>query len=64
MGNPNVKHYGLLLDAEWTALNGDKYNAIKKYEAAILLAGQGGYQQDAALATERLGDFYLRVMGD
>jgi hypothetical protein len=64
MGNPNVKHYGLLLDAEWTAFQGDKYDAIKQYEAAIVRAGRGGYQQDAALATERLGEFYLRIMGD
>jgi hypothetical protein len=64
MGNPNVKHYASLLDAEWTAFKGKKYDAIKKYESAILLAARGGYQQDAALATERFGEFYLNVMGD
>jgi hypothetical protein len=64
MGNPNVKHYGLLLDAEWMALKGKKYDAVKQYEAAVLLAARGGYQHDAALATERFGEFYLKVMGD
>jgi hypothetical protein len=64
MGNPNVKQFGLLLDAECLAFQGKKYDAIKKYEAAILLAARGGYQQDAALATQRFGEFYLRVMGE
>jgi hypothetical protein len=64
MGNPNVKHYGLLLDAEWSAFQGKTYDAIKQYEAAILMAARRGYQQDAALATQRFGEFYLRVMGE
>jgi hypothetical protein len=64
MGNPNVKHYGLLLDAESMALKGNKYDAIKQYEAAILLAARGGYLHDAALATERFGAFYLKRMGE
>jgi hypothetical protein len=64
MGNPNVKQYGLLLDAECFAFQGRKYEAMKQYEAAILLAARGGYQQDAALATERFREFYLRVMGE
>jgi hypothetical protein len=64
MGNPNVKQYGLILDAERLAFQGKKYDAIKRYEAAILLSARGGYQQDAALATQRFGEFYLTVMGD
>jgi hypothetical protein len=56
-GNPNMKHYALLLDAKWLALKGKKYDVIKKYESAILLIARGGYQQDAALATERFGGF-------
>jgi hypothetical protein len=64
MGNPNVKQYGLLLDAECLAFQGKKYDAMKQYEAAILLSARGGYQQDAALATERFGEFYLRIMGE
>jgi hypothetical protein len=64
MGNPNVKHYGLLLDAEWMALKGKKTDAVKQYQVAILLAARGGYQHDAALTTERFGEFCLKVMGD
>jgi hypothetical protein len=64
LGNPNVKHYGLLLDAEWAAFKGKKDDAIKHYEVAILLAARGGYQHDAALATERFGAFYYVAMGD
>jgi hypothetical protein len=64
MGNPNVKHYGSLLDAEWLAFKGNTSGAIKHYELATLLSARGGYQQDAALATERFGEFYWKVMGD
>jgi hypothetical protein len=64
MGNPNVKHYGSLLDAEWLAFKGDMSGAIKHYELATLLSARGGYQQDAALATERFGEFYSKVVGD
>jgi hypothetical protein len=65
MGNPNLLHYDALLDAEFMAFKGNKKNAaIKYYETAIMLAVRGGYQQDAALATERCGAFYLTVMGD
>jgi hypothetical protein len=64
MGSPNVKQYGLILDAERLAFQGKKHGAIKRYEAAIVLAARGGYQQDAALATQRFGEFYLKVMGD
>jgi hypothetical protein len=63
-GNPNVKHYDSLLDAEWMALKGNKFVAIKHYEVAILVSARGGYHHDAALATERLGDYYLTVMSD
>lgn len=63
-GNPNVKHYKTLLDAEWMAFKGKNATAVMHYEAAILLAARGGYQHDAALATERLGDFHLTISGD
>jgi hypothetical protein len=58
-GNPNVRHYESLLDAKWAAFKGKKFDAIKHYEAAILLAARGGVQHDAALATERLAEFYF-----
>ena len=64
MGNPNVKHYDSLLDAEFLAFKDRRFQAIKQYEVAILLAARGGYQQDAALASERLGEFQIDVMKD
>jgi hypothetical protein len=64
MGNSNVKHYESFLYAEWKAFKGKPLDAIKHYEAAILMAARGGYQHDAALATERLGAFHLRVTGN
>lgn len=63
MGNPNVKHYDTFLDAEALAFKGKK-SAIKHYEAAILQAARSGYQQDAALASERLAEYQLSVMDD
>jgi hypothetical protein len=64
MGNPNVKHYESLLDAEFLALRGKNAAAMKQYEVSIVLAARGGYQHDAALASERLGEFHLTVMKD
>jgi hypothetical protein len=64
MGNPNVKHYESFLDAEWKAFKGKTFDAVKHYEATILMAARAGYQHDAALATERLGAFHLRVTGN
>lgn len=61
VGNPNVKHYSSLLDAEAKAFNGNKFSAINNYEVAVLLAARGGYLHDAALASERLGSFYLKL---
>jgi hypothetical protein len=58
-GNPNVKHYESLLDAEWAAIKGKKFDATKHYEAAILQAARGGFQHDAALATERLAELHF-----
>jgi hypothetical protein len=63
-GNPNVKHYESLLDAEWMAWKGNKFTAMKHYEVASLVSARGGYYHDAALATERLGEYCLNVMGD
>jgi hypothetical protein len=63
-GNPNVKHYESLLDAEYMTLKGKNFAAIQAYQASIVAAARGGFQQDAALATERLGEFYWTVMGD
>ena len=64
MGNPNVRYYDSILDAEAMAYKGKRFAAIKHYEVAILQAARGGYQHDAALASERLGEFHVSVMGD
>lgn len=64
MGSPNVKHYDTFLDAEAHALKGKRFSAIKHYEVTILQAARNGYQQDAALASERLGEYQLSVMND
>ena len=63
-GNPNVRHYEALLDAEAMAWQGKYSAALKHFEVAILLSGRGGYQHDLAFASERLGEFQLSIMKD
>ena len=61
MGNPTVKHYKSLLDAEAMAIKGKKVSrdVIELYEIAIAQSSRGGYRHDAALASERLGEYFL-----
>jgi hypothetical protein len=59
-GNPNVRHYEALLEAEMTVNSRWPHVAKKNYEIAIALSTKGGFIQDAALAQERFGDFLLR----
>ena len=63
MGNPNIEHLVSLLDAEAMALKNKKISSakvvIKQFEVAIAQAVRGGYKHDAALACERLGEYYL-----
>ena len=63
-GNPNVKHYEALLDAEAMAWHGKHSAAVKHFEDAVLFSGRGGYQHDLAFASERLGEFQISVMKD
>ena len=63
-GNPNVRHYELILDAEWAALTGQNDVSEKKYQAAVISAARGGYLHDACLASERLGNFELNIIKD
>ncbi|CAB9528384.1 Transcriptional regulator [Seminavis robusta] len=65
-GNPNIMHWTLLLDAESAALSGKKKKkvVIEKYESAISLAKEGGYLHDAAIGSERLGEFMLEVLSE
>jgi hypothetical protein len=64
LGNPNVKHYDFLLDAEYHALHKKHSIALDRYHSAIVSATDGGFIQDAALASERLAEFHLKVSGD
>jgi tetratricopeptide (TPR) repeat protein len=63
-GNPNVRHYETLLEAESAALKGKKYAAMKHYEYAVKISARGGFVQDAAIASERFGEFMLDEMND
>ena len=64
MGNPNVRHYDVLLDAEYAALKKDFQLAQRFYHSAMVTASLDGFVHDAALATERYGDFLLQDLGD
>ena len=61
MGNPNVRHFESFLEAELSAVTGKKFDAMKNYEICILLAARGGFQHDAAWASERYGRFCLTL---
>jgi predicted ATPase len=61
-GNPNLRHLDMLLDAEAAALRGDKAQAKKFYESAVVRAARGGFLHHAALANERYGDFLWQDM--
>jgi hypothetical protein len=58
-GNPNVQHYLALLDAEMAALNGKIQSAESHFQDAVISAARGGFVHDAALASERYGEFLL-----
>lgn len=64
LGNPNVHHYDVLLDAEHAALQKNFRLAERFYQSAMVDASQVGFAHDSALATERYGDFLLRDMND
>jgi tetratricopeptide (TPR) repeat protein len=63
-GNPNVNHYIMLLDAEKAALYGQHGMARTLYSQAISTASRTGFQQDAALVSERFGEFLLYDLGN
>ena len=46
------------------ANKGKKFDAITQYEPAILFSARGGYQHDAAFATERFCKFYMEDIGE
>lgn len=55
----NFAHKHALALAELSALAGDADTALRRYEEAIHGALRGGFLQDAALAQERAGLFFL-----
>ena len=63
-GNPNVKHYKSLLDAESAAAKGKVSVARKRYEVAVVLAAKNGFLHDAALASERYGRYLFETSKD
>ena len=58
-GNPNLQHWDCLLTAEVAALQGKVHIAKRNYETAIIVAARSGFIQDAALSSERYGEFLL-----
>lgn len=58
-GNPNVKHYELLLSAEKAALNGKLDAAEGWYQSAIVFSTRQGLVHESAFASERYGEFLL-----
>ncbi|CAB9512812.1 Transcriptional regulator [Seminavis robusta] len=56
-GNPNLRHYEALLEAELAACQGKSHMACAHYKIAISLSR--GYIQDTALAHERYGEYMV-----
>lgn len=54
----NFDHKRQLLDAECARLSGDAAAAGRAYERAIVLANEGGFTPDQAIAHERAAQFY------
>jgi len=63
-GNPNVKHYDLLFNAELAALKGKLDAAEGWYQSAIVSATRCGRIHESALSSERYGEFLLNVRKD
>ena len=67
-GNPNVVHYGKILDAEWAAVylgrKSQSRRVVALYRDAISTSLKNGYVQDAALAGERLGLYQINILSE
>jgi len=63
-GNVNVAHYIPFLKAEEAALKGKSDDATHLYMAAISWAARSGFQHNAALASERFGEYLLYDLKD
>jgi predicted ATPase len=63
-GNPNVQHYGLILNAEAAVLSGKLDAADGYYQRAIVAATRQGSIHESALVCERYGEFLLNKRND
>mmetsp|Transcript_3756 Transcript_3756/g.8624 ORF Transcript_3756/g.8624 Transcript_3756/m.8624 type:complete len:1095 (+) Transcript_3756:156-3440(+) len=63
-GNPNVKHYDLMLRAEQASLNRRYGVADYLYKEAIIQAARTGHLHHAALFHERYAEYRLKDHGD
>ena len=57
-GNPNVRHYHLMLRAEQAALERKSTIAEELYREAIVNAARTGHLHHAALFNERFSEYY------
>ena len=58
-GNPNIRHYVALINAEYYVCQKKAPKALEQYKEAIRVASERGFVHDAALASERCGQYYL-----
>lgn len=63
-GDPNVRHFDRMLDAELAVLDKKYGMADQFYKEAILLAARTGHIHHSALFNERFGEYHLEVSGD
>jgi hypothetical protein len=63
-GNPNVRHYLLLLDAEKAALKNNHTVAEESYKSAILYSGRMGELHHAGFFSERYADYMIYAHND
>mmetsp|Transcript_24272 Transcript_24272/g.59418 ORF Transcript_24272/g.59418 Transcript_24272/m.59418 type:complete len:610 (+) Transcript_24272:2715-4544(+) len=58
-GNPNVKHYVMILNAEQAVLDKHYEKADELYKGAIVYTARSGHLHHAALCNERYADYRL-----
>jgi len=63
-GNPNIKHYDCLLQAEQAALDGKYDVSEKEHKEAIKLAARTGHLHHAGLFNERYADLLKNHVGN
>ena len=62
-GNPNTSHFVTLLDAELLVVRKANASEVRDtYDRSIAMASRAGLVNDAALANERVGSYFLDIM--